>query len=218
MATHTLDIMGRDKTGKEIAKKIRRDGYIPAVLYGHKGTKALSVKAFDFISLFEEIGEHSIITLNIDGKEKAEVIVRDFQLHPVNKNIMHVDFFEIEKGKMLKTEIPIKILGESVGVKKGGILEVFAREFEIECLPKDIPDFIPVDIDDLDVGDSLHISDLVVDEKISLLANPEQVVITIGTPSVIKAPEEEVEEELEEGEVPEEGEAPAEEEQTEQQN
>ncbi len=215
MATRTLDIKGRDKTGKETAKKIRRGGYIPAVLYGHKGTKILSVNAYDFISLFEEIGEHSIITLNIDGKEKAEVIVRDFQLHPVQKNIIHVDFFEIEKGKLLKTEIPIKVQGESVGVKKGGILEVFAREFEIECLPKDMPAFIEVDIHKLDIGDSLHISDIVVDEKFSLLANPEQVVITIGTPSVIKAPEEEVEEELEERAIPEEGEAPGEEEQTE---
>jgi len=216
MATRILDIKKRDETGKEIAKKIRRDGYIPAVLYGYKGTKVLSVKAYDFISLFEEIGEHSIIMLNIDGKEKAEVIVRDFQLHPVKKNIIHVDFFEIEKGKLLKTEIPIKVQGESVGVKKGGILEVFAREFEIECLPKDIPAFIAVDIQELEIGDSLHISDIVVDEKISLLANPEQVVITIGTPSVIKAPEEEVEEELEEGAIPEEEEeAPGEEEQTE---
>ena len=89
MATRTLDIKERGETGKEIAKKIRRDGFIPAVLYGYKGTKILSVKAYDFISLFEEIGEHSIITLNIDGKEKTEVIVRDFQLHPVKKNIMH---------------------------------------------------------------------------------------------------------------------------------
>ncbi len=215
MATRTLDIKGRDKTGKEIAKKIRRDGYIPAVLYGYKGTKILSVKAYDFISLFEEIGEHSIITLNIDGKEKAEVIVRDFQLHPVKRNILHVDFFEIEKGKLLKTEVPIKVQGESVGVKKGGILEVSAREIDIECLPKDIPDFILVDIGELEIGDSIHIKDIVVNEKISVLTNPEQVVITIVTPSVIQAPEEEVEEELEEGEVPEEGEAPGEEEQTE---
>ncbi len=215
MAIRTLDIQERDKTGKEIAKKIRKDGYIPAVLYGHKGTKVLSVKAYDFISLFEEIGEHSIIMLNIDGKEKAEVIVRDFQLHPVKKNVLHVDFFEIEKGKLLKTAIPIKVLGEPVGVNKGGILEIFVREFEIECLPKDIPDFIAVDIEKLDIGDSLHISDMVVDEKYTLLASPDQVVVTIGTPSIIKAPEVEIEEELEEGVDLEVEEVPEEKEQTE---
>jgi large subunit ribosomal protein L25 len=211
MENRTLEIKERDRIGKEAAKKIRREGYIPAVLYGHKGTKSLSVKAYDFISLFEEIGEHSIITLNIEGKERAEVIVRDFQIHPVKKNIMHVDFFEIEKGKLLKTVVPIKINGISVGVKKGGILEVFTRDVEIECLPKDIPDFIAVDIENLDIGDSLHINNMAVDKKISILANPEQVVVTIGTPSVIKAPEEKVEEELEEVAVPEEGEAPVEE-------
>ncbi|MCK5568865.1 MAG: 50S ribosomal protein L25, partial [Spirochaetes bacterium] len=79
MAEHTLDIKEREGTGKEVAKKMRRNGYIPAVLYGHRGNKNLLIKAVDFLSLFEEIGEHSIITLNIDNKENAEVIVKDYQ-------------------------------------------------------------------------------------------------------------------------------------------
>ena len=126
--------------------------------------------------------------------------------------MLHIDFFEIEKGKLLRTEVPIKVIGTSKGVKKGGILEVFLRDLEIECLPKDIPDSISIEIEDLDIGDSLHVKDLKLDEKITLLANPEQVVITIGTPTVIKVPVEEVAEEIPEAEAPVEEEAPAEEE------
>jgi len=215
MAVNVLDVNKREKTGKEIAKKLRREGYIPAVLYGHKGTKSVSVKESDFLNFFEEVGEHSIISLNIDGGEKAEVIVKDFQLHPIKKNIIHVDFFEIEKGKLLKTEIPIRVEGTAKGVKKGGILEVFIRDIEIECLPKDIPDFILVNIEDLGVGDSLHIKDIKVEENITILDNSEQVIITIGTPTVIKAPVEEKEKALPEGEAPAEEGAPAEEEKAE---
>jgi large subunit ribosomal protein L25 len=202
MASETLNSLFREQTGKEIAKKLRMEGNIPAVLYGHSGTKALSVKALEFENLFEIIGEHSIITLNIDGKENVEVIVKDFQLDPVKKKIIHVDFFEIEKGKLLKTGIPVKAIGTAIGVKKGGILELFIRDIEIECLPKDIPEGIVLNIENLDVGDSLHVKDVHVSEKIKLLANPEQVILTIGTPTKITAPVEEVEE------VPEAEEAP----------
>lgn len=213
MEVNTLDINRRDKTGKEAAKKLRREGFIPAVMYGYKGNKILSVKVAEFEELFEEIGEHVIISLNIDGKEKTDVIVKDFQLDPVKKNIIHVDFLEIKKGKALRTEIPIKIVGISTGVKRGGVLEEFIRDIEVECLPKDIPHLIEIDITDFDIGDSFHIKDIKVDDKIKLISNPEQVVLTIGTPTKIAEPvveEVEVEEEVEA-----EGEAPAKEEEAE---
>jgi len=210
MAVHVLDIKRREKTGKEVAKKLRREGYIPAVLYGHRGTRNLSVKELDFKNLFEEIGEHSIISLKIEDGEKAEVIVKDFQLDPVKRDIIHVDFFEIERGKLLRTEVPIKVEGTSKGVKKGGILEVFLRDLEIECLPKDIPDSISINIEELDLGDSLHVKDLKISPKITLLSNPEQVVVTIGTPTVIMAPVVEEEKVAEEVGAPEEEMAPEE--------
>ena len=206
MAEHVLDIKLREKTGKEAARKERQHGFIPAVLYGFKGNKILSVSAHEFEKIFEEIGEHSIINLNIENKEKAEVIVKDFQLDPVTKEIIHIDFLEFEKGKVLKTEVPINVIGTSKGVKKGGILETFVRDLEIECLPRDIPDSVVIDVTDLEIGDSLHTRDITVDEKIKILTNPEQVVVTIGTPTKIEVPVEEVEEEA----VPAEGEAPAE--------
>jgi len=202
MAEHVLSIKERKSTGKEAARKVRQQGYIPAVLYGYKGNRILSVAAKEFIKIWEEIGEHSILNLNIEDKDKAQVIVKDFQLDPVTKEIIHIDFLEFEKGKVLRTEVPLHVVGTSKGVKKGGILETFVRDVEIECLPRDIPDSIVVDVTDLEIGDSLHARDLTIDENIKILLNPEQVVITIGTPTKIEVPVEEEEVVLAEGEAP----------------
>ncbi|MCD6300242.1 MAG: 50S ribosomal protein L25, partial [Dehalococcoidales bacterium] len=144
------------------------------------------------------IGEHSIITLNLNDKEKIDVIVKDYQIDPIRKSLIHLDFLEIESGKELRTEIPIKIVGESKGVKKGGILEEFLREIEVECLPKDLPEYIELDISDLDLGDSFHVSDLKVKEGIKILSSPDQVILTIGVPSKVAAAAETTEEEEEE--------------------
>jgi len=205
MEKYVLDIQIREKTGKTAARRIRRSGSIPAVLYGHKGNKVLSVEEKAFKKIFEEIGEHSIVTLNIAGKEQADVIVKDFQQDPISRKILHIDFLEFERGKLLKTEIPVKVTGTSAGVKKGGILEVFLRDIEVECLPRDIPDSIVVDVSEFEVGDSLHVRDLQIDEKLKILSNPEQVVVAIGTPTKIEVPiAAELEEVPVEGEIPEE--------------
>ncbi|MCK4924081.1 MAG: 50S ribosomal protein L25, partial [Spirochaetes bacterium] len=171
-------------------------------LYGIKGNKILTVKTKDFEKMFEEIGEHSIINLNIDNKDKAEVIVKDFQLDPVTKHVIHIDFLEFEKGKALKTEVPIHVIGNSKGVKVGGILETFLHDLEIECLPRDIPNSVVIDVTHMDIGDSLHARDITVEDKIKILTNPEQVVIAIGMPTKIEEPVEEEEAVPAEGEVP----------------
>jgi large subunit ribosomal protein L25 len=206
MSEYVLHIEERKATGKEAARKARRQGYIPAVLYGYKGSKILSVSANEFMKIWEEIGEHSILNLKIGEEEKTEVIVKAFQLDPVTKEIIHIDFLEFEKGKALRTEIPIHVVGTAKGVKKGGILETFIRDIEIECLPTDIPDSIVIDVTDLEIGNSLHTRDIQVDPKIKILTNPEQVVVTVGMPTKIEVPVEEEEEEVApvEGEVPEE--------------
>lgn len=199
MADNILEIRAREQTGKGPARQLRRQGFIPAVMYGHKGNKTIAVHYTEFHRLFEEIGEHSIITLSLGEKEKIDVIVKDFQVDPVKRNIIHVDFLQIKKGQALRTETPIKIVGTSIGIKRGGILEEFVRDIEIECLPRDIPESVTIDITDFDIGDSLHIRDLTVSDKVKILSHQDQVVLTIGTPSKIAEPvvEEEEEEEVE---------------------
>jgi large subunit ribosomal protein L25 len=203
MSEYFLNIEERTSTGKEAARKVRQKGFIPAVLYGFKGNKVLSVKASEFVKIWQEIGEHSILNLSIGDKEKAEVIVKDFQIDPVTKEIIHIDFLEFEKGKVLRTEIPIHVVGTSKGVKMGGILETFIRDIEIECLPRDIPDSIVMDVSDLEIGDSLHARDIQVDQKVKILTNPEQVVVTVGMPTKIEVPVEEAVVAPAEGVVPE---------------
>jgi large subunit ribosomal protein L25 len=206
-----LNVRSREETGKEQAKKLRRNGLIPAVVYGYRGNRMISVSAIEFEKIFEEIGEHSILTLNVgDEKGKIDVIVKAFQLDPIKKHIIHIDFLQFQEDKLLRTEVPLRVEGVSMGVKKGGILEVFVRDIEIECLPRDIPDSITVPIDDMDIGDSVHVRDLPSRDEVKILMNPEQVVVAIGMPTKIEVPVEEEEEEVVavEGEAPE---APAEE-------
>jgi large subunit ribosomal protein L25 len=206
MTDNILEVNEREHKGKGPAKKLRRQGFIPAIMYGYKGNKPLSVHYSEFQKLFEDIGEHAIITLTIGEKEKVDVIIKSFQLDPVKRNIIHIDFLQIQEGQVLRTEIPVKVIGTSKGIKKGGILEEYVRDIEVECLPKDIPDSIVIDVTDLDIGDSVHIKDLPVSDKLRILTNQEQVVVAVGMPSKIEEPVVEEEEELEEGEA-----APAEE-------
>jgi large subunit ribosomal protein L25 len=200
MADNVLTIQSREQTGKGAAKKLRRRGLIPGVMYGYKGDKAVMVQGKEFLKMFEDIGEHAIITLDLDEKEKIDVIVKDYQVDPVKRDIIHIDFLQIKAGQLLKTEIPVKLTGASKGVKMGGILEEYVRDLEIECLPKDLPEAFYIDISDLDIGDSIHVKDIPVGEEIRVLSSPEQVVLTIGMPSKIAEPvvgEEVVEEEAE---------------------
>ncbi len=197
MADNVLAIQSREQTGKGAVKKLRRQGLIPGVMYGYKGDKAVMVQGKDFLKMFEDIGEHSIITLDLDEKEKVDVIVKDYQVDPVKRNILHIDFLQIKAGQLLRTEIPVKIKGVAKGVKMGGILEEYVRDIEIECLPKDLPEAFYIDITDLDIGDSIHVKDITFGEEIRVLSNSEQVVLTVGLPSKIAEPVVE-EEELEE--------------------
>jgi large subunit ribosomal protein L25 len=201
MTENILEVKEREQKGKGPVKKLRRQGLIPAIMYGYKGNKPLSVHYSEFQKLFEDIGEHSIITLTIGGKEKIDVIVKSFQLDPVKRNIIHIDFLQIQEGQVLRTEIPVKVIGTSIGIKKGGILEEYVRDIEVECLPKDIPDSITIDVTDLDIGDTVHVRDLPVSDKLRILANQEQVVLAVGMPSKIEEPVVEEEEEVEEEEA-----------------
>ncbi len=197
MKNVVISAIERKQTGKGPSRRYRMQGYIPAVMYGYKGNKSIAIKRSEFESIFEDIGEHSIISLNFDDKDKVDVIVKDYQLDPVKKNLIHLDFLEVESGKVLRTEVPIRVIGDSKGIRKGGILEEFLKEIEIECLPKDIPEYIEIDITDLDLGDSFHVGDLKIKKEIKVLSNPEQVILTIGAPSKVTVTEaEEAEEEV----------------------
>ncbi|MEZ0344058.1 MAG: 50S ribosomal protein L25/general stress protein Ctc [Caldimicrobium sp.] len=190
----TLKVNKREKTGKEVAKKLRKAGFIPAILYG-KGMEPLplTIKYSDFEKVYKRYkGEAVIYTLEFENGSvsRKQAILKEIQRHPVTDMVIHVDFQAIEEGKPIEIKVPLEFVGKPVGVTKGGVLEIMLHELTIECLPKDIPDKITVDISNLDIGDSLHVADIKVPENIKIVDSPEETILTIVA--------EEVSEEIEE--------------------
>ncbi len=134
-------------------------------------------------TLSTEAGENVIISLKAGDKTRT-VIVKDLQTDPVRGDLLHVDLYQISLKERLKASVPIEVRGEAPGVKEGGILQHRLREIEVECLPTEIPEFIPVDVSGLSIGDSLHVKDLRVTGDLKILADGEESVISVVPPTV----------------------------------
>ncbi len=188
----------REGRGKGEARKLRRQGYIPAIIYGGElGNKPLAVLAKTIIRhLKGEVSEAKIWKLNIEGIGEKDVIIKDVQKHPVTGAVLHVDFYEITYGQLISLAVPIKIVGEAVGVKKGGTLEILMDEVEIECLPRNMVEELEVDVSHLDLGDTLFVRDIKVPEGIKITEDPDQPVVTVVAPEEEETPEEGEEEVL----------------------
>jgi large subunit ribosomal protein L25 len=202
MEQKTLAGYERKELKKGPAGRLRKEGKIPAVIYGHNDPVHISVDMAEFDSKFKTISENTLIQIKVDGKKEHEVLVKDFQENMLRGEITHIDFFEVERGKTLKTRVPVILTGASPGVKEGGLLEHHQHELDIECLPKDIPETVEVDISALNIGDSIHIEDLNVSDSIKILNLPEMVVVSVSSikEEVLETEAEEEEEEAAEGE------------------
>jgi large subunit ribosomal protein L25 len=188
-----INAKARDKLGKEHAKKLRKKGIIPAVVYGAETAPlSLEVEAKSFHALLRSgVGENVIITLNIDDQKNGnrKVLIREVQRDPVWGNILHVDFQQITLTKKLTLNVPIHLVGTPIGVQQdGGILQHVLRELEIECLPTDIPEKIEVDVSNLRIGDSIHVGDIRL-EGVELLSDPQGSIVSVVPPTVFKEPE-----------------------------
>ena len=184
-----------------MARKLRAQGFIPGVVYGQKtDTVSLSVDTLEFRkSVKGAAGGNAIINLALEGSEQAGtkvVMIQDMQLEPVTHNVVHVDFQEINLKEEVEVAVPIELVGKAVGIAEGGILQQIERELEIRCLPLSIPDKIEVDISALDIGDSIHVSDIADSGDFEILSAADKTVAAVAAPA---AEEEEVveEEELE---------------------
>jgi large subunit ribosomal protein L25 len=205
MEAKKLNVEQRQEGGKSVAGRLRRDGKIPAVIYGHTTPTAITVDAHEFRNAFKRITENTIVELNMPGGVH-EVLVKDYQRDNLTGQILHVDFYEFERGKALHTRIPIRLAGNPVGVKEGGILESQLRELDVECLPKDLPEEIVLDISELALDRAMHVRDLALPSGVKVLSAADQVVCLVAH----RKAEEEVAPAAVEGEVPAEGEAAAE--------
>jgi large subunit ribosomal protein L25 len=189
MAQSTLFVKRREGVGKTAARKIRKEGAIPAILYG-KGTEPIPI-AVNLVdvkkALSTEAGENTLLEIHIrqNGDEITKLaLLRDIQFDYLTSKPIHFDFQEVLMKEKLTVKVPVRITGKAEGVKEGGILEEILREIEIECLPTDIPNFIEVDVSKLGIGDSIHIRDLTISEKVAVLHDPDETVVTILSPTV----------------------------------
>ncbi|MBI2095116.1 MAG: 50S ribosomal protein L25 [Candidatus Omnitrophica bacterium] len=212
----------REGKGKEAAKKLRRAGQVPAVVY-HRGEKPVSVAVVDKeISkiLHAAGGENILISLTIEKEKKTRpraVIIKEIQHDPVKRDILHVDFNEISLTEKITVEVEVVAQGEPVGVKQeGGILEHSLRELKIQCLPTDIPKSIDVEVSALKLNDSVHVRDLKLSEKIKILNDPDTLLFQVKfheekvEEAPVESPELEVIREKKEEETPGGGEKAAE--------
>ena len=195
-----IEIIGykRANLGKNESKKLRENGNVPCVVYGGKEQIHFHAPMILFRDLVYTPGAN-FVKLNIEGEEK-DVILQDIQFHPVSEVILHADFLELNDNKKVKMEIPVKIFGDSPGVQQGGKILMRIRKLSVMAYPKNMPEFIEVDISGLDLGKSIKVEDLLNDE-FDILNSPVVSVVSVNIPRV----KIEIEEEEEEGEEGEEG-------------
>src|ERR1700756_5293086 len=182
MAEILVSAQSRDDRGKNAARRLRRSGLVPAVVYGGKGDNlAVSVdpKALQKV-LRSEAGRNTILKLDIAGQGAANAILKNWQVDPVKETFLHADFYRIAMDVAIRVTVPIHAVGEARGVKvDGGILELVLRAIPVECLPGDIPERIDVDVSDLGINQSLRVSDVQVPAKVKVLEASDQVVVHV---------------------------------------
>ncbi len=193
----------RTQTGNGPGRVLRRDGKMPAVLYGPNTEPVLlsvDIKELKQI-LRESKGAQVILELVIQDKETSSrtAILKELQTHPVSQNYLHADFYEIAMDRKIKVNVPVVATGKSVGVEMGGMLQVIRRELEVMCLPLHIPEAIEIDITDLDIGDSVHVDEIPLEGDVEIPTDVNFTVLTILSPAKEPEVEEDEEEEVEEG-------------------
>ena len=182
-----LMVQMRNETGKGAARRLRRSESVPAVLYGPKMEPVkLSVPAQRLEKLLRDMGQESkLLQLSIEGAEgpqTKQALIREVQIHPVRRRFLHVDFYEVPLDRLIVVDVPVELTGDSVGVKKGGALNLIRRVIAVRCLPAEIPERIAVDVGALDLGGTIHISDLTTTVPFELADDPNFAVVNILAP------------------------------------
>ena len=196
----------REKFGKNASRVVRREGRVPAILYGPGlDNVALTLDKKDMFSILKsETGENTLFVVSFDS-EKKDAMIKELQINPVSDELLHVDLIQIVMDKVIRVAVPVVLVGEAVGVKtEGGFVDFSSREVEVECLPKDIPENIEVNISELHLHQSVKVEEISPPEGTKITSDLDMVIVLIQAPSK----EEEVEVEEEEEEVMAEGEEP----------
>jgi len=181
----------REGRGKNDARRTRREGMVPVTLYGGGAETVAAVAPLRDLAaiLRSEAGRNTIFTIEVEGVGESEVMFHDRQIDPVKGRLIHADLTRLVKGQKIEVTVPLHLIGEPIGVKeKQGVLEQVIREIDVRCEPRDIPDSLDVDVSNLDVHDTLHVSDIKVAEGIEILTDAELVIATVGIVREEEAP------------------------------
>jgi len=182
----TLTAQVREKAGKGVARELRRNARIPAVLYSHGKSMPISMGTKEVATILNtEGGKHALLTLTLEGaKEAAErmALIKDYELDPITNKLMHIDLMEVAMDEKVKVHVAVHLTGNAIGVKEGGILQYGLHQVEIECFPQQIPSHFDVNIAAVKVNESLHVRDIQTPEGVKILNDADATIMTIQPP------------------------------------
>ena len=191
METVEIQIEPRETGTKGKAKRLRRQGKLPGVFYGPKAqTVPLEVDKKDFLTRVADLEGSHLIRIKSGSPLLADkvALVKEMQFHPVTGEVVHADFYEVDLSAKIRVKVPLHFVGKAAGVVRGGILQPIVREVEVECLPMDIPEFFDVEVSELDIGDSLHLTGLTMPEGVVAASESDLTLVTVVPPSIEEAP------------------------------
>ncbi len=185
----------RELQGSSNARRLRKSGSLPGVIYGDgEDATAVLLGMHDFEQLLHHhASETMLVEIAVEGEGDVTALLKEVQHHPVTGDLLHADFLKVAADKPIQVEIALEIIGEAAGVKAGGSLEIVMHTLGVECLPGDLVESIEVDVSEMEIGDTLHVSDVKLGAKLKLLSDPEAIVVSVAEP---RAEEEEEEEEI----------------------
>jgi large subunit ribosomal protein L25 len=188
----TLDAARRTRFGRNESGRLRREGHIPAVLYGGatRDAESITVDPKQLLHiLHSDSGANTLIALSLDGAGDTRVLVKEYQIHPVTHRLLHADFYRIAMDKVLQVTVPIKLVGEAKGIKlQNGVIDFVHRDLEIECLPADIPEQITIDVTELMLHQGVRVRDLDTGGKWTPLSELDMLIVHLVAPRVEAAP------------------------------
>ena len=180
MELKVLNGKNRTELGKGFSKRLRKAGRIPGVIYDtHGKATSIDVDYSEFIRLFKSITKSTVVQVKLDNGKDCQAFVKDYQYNMVKDTIEHVDLYEVDADKPLKMSVKVKLEGAPIGVRDGGVLETGLRELELECLPKDLPPRIVVDIAHLGVDQTIQVKDLGLSQAIKVIGDETRMIASI---------------------------------------
>lgn len=191
METVEVEVTARDNIGKRKARRLRRSGKIPGILYGPKVQPiALELDMKTFSTRVAGLEGSHLVRMKSGSAALADkvALVKEMQYHPVSGDVIHADFYEVDLSARIQVRVPLHFVGKAAGVVRGGILQPVVREIEVECLPLDIPEFFAVEVSHLDIGDAVHVEDLAMPEGVTAIVESNFTLVTVVPPTAEEAP------------------------------